>query len=213
MKTIVVAGSRGLIGRCVVDKLKKENYDVVCSDPKENRFINLFDSLVLIDLFNTYEIAGLINCAYPKGFENHAKFFMMLTEDFSYRLKENNSIGGGIVNIASIYGMLGPDERIYKNTNMFMPAWYAAAKGAIIAHSRCLATQYAKYNIRINCIAAGGVFDEQDENFVEAYNNRVPMNRMATPEDIADVAVFLVDEKSKYITGQCIPVDGGLMAW
>jgi NAD(P)-dependent dehydrogenase (short-subunit alcohol dehydrogenase family) len=117
---------------------------------------------------------------------------------------------GSIVNMASIYGILGPDDRIYQDNEIYMPDWYAGAKGAIIAHSRCLATRYAKHNVRINCLALGGVYDNQSEDFVKKYNNKVPLGRMARTSDIVGIVEFLISDRSSYITGQCIPVDGGI---
>jgi NAD(P)-dependent dehydrogenase (short-subunit alcohol dehydrogenase family) len=120
---------------------------------------------------------------------------------------------GNIVNIASIYGMLGPDFSIYEGTTMTMPAEYAAIKGAIISFTRYLATYLAPYNIRVNCLSPGGIFNEQPETFVKKYNKRTPMGRMGNPEDIAGGVLFLLSDLSSYITGQNLVIDGGWSAW
>jgi len=119
--------------------------------------------------------------------------------------------GGVIVNLASIYALVGPCDSMYEDTDMTMPDQYAAVKGAIVAHSRCLAVRYAP-KVRINAVAAGGVQDKQSKSFIQRYCERTPMKRMATPEDIAKVVIFLVSDWASYITGQCITVDGGYTA-
>lgn len=210
-KSLIVAGSEGLIGKALVKELINQNYNVMKIDPKLKPYININE--VINNIFkDAFNIVGYINCAYPKNFIDHIMFFTETTIKIAERFYLKN-IKGSIVNMASIYGLLGPDDRIYSNTDMNMPSYYAATKGAIIAHSRCIATRYAQYGIRVNCIAAGGVYDDQPNEFVAAYNNRVPMQRMANVDDIVDVILFLISDKSKYITGQCIPVDGGLTAW
>ncbi|NLE26755.1 MAG: SDR family oxidoreductase, partial [Clostridiaceae bacterium] len=118
-----------------------------------------------------------------------------------------------IVNIASIYGMLGPDFSIYEGTTMTMPAEYAAIKGAIINFTRYLATYLASYNIRVNCLSPGGIFNEQPASFVEKYKQRTPMGRMGNPEDIAGGVLFLLSNLSSYVTGQNLVIDGGWSAW
>jgi len=120
---------------------------------------------------------------------------------------------GNIVSIASIYGMLGPDFSIYEGTTMTMPAEYAAIKGAIINFTRYLATYLAAYNIRVNCLSPGGIFNEQPASFVEKYKQRTPMGRMGNPEDIAGGVLFLLSNLSSYMTGQNLVIDGGWSAW
>jgi NAD(P)-dependent dehydrogenase (short-subunit alcohol dehydrogenase family) len=82
-------------------------------------------------------------------------------------------------------------------------------KGGIISFSRYLASYYGKYNIRVNCLSPGGIFDNQHPTFVENYENKVPMKRMGTPKDIAPPTAFLLSDDAQYITGQNLVVDGG----
>jgi len=120
---------------------------------------------------------------------------------------------GSIVNIASIYGMAGPDFSIYAGTDMSNPVNYAFAKGGMINLTRYLASFLAPYNIRVNCLSPGG-FETEDmpKPFVEAYRRRTLLGRMAEADDIKGPAVFLASDASRYITGQNIPVDGGWKA-
>ncbi len=121
--------------------------------------------------------------------------------------------GGSIVNIASIYGVVGADQRIYGKSGINSPASYAASKGAIVNLTRYLAVYWAKQNIRVNCISPGGVFNEQDKGFVEQYAARTPMGRMAEKRDLQGALVYLASPAAAYVTGQNLIVDGGWTAW
>jgi NAD(P)-dependent dehydrogenase (short-subunit alcohol dehydrogenase family) len=121
--------------------------------------------------------------------------------------------GGSIINVASIYGMVGPDFSIYKGTKLTMPVNYAFAKGGMINLTRYLASFLAPYNIRVNCLSPGGFrTSATPRRFVPNYSKRTPLRRMAEPGDINGPVVFLASDASRYITGQNIPVDGGWTA-
>jgi NAD(P)-dependent dehydrogenase (short-subunit alcohol dehydrogenase family) len=122
------------------------------------------------------------------------------------------SSGGSIINIASIYGSWGPDNRLYEGTAMGNPAAYAASKGGLIQLTRWLATTLAP-QIRVNSISPGGVFRNQPEAFVERYKARTPLARMATEDDFRGAIAYLASDLSKYVTGQDLAVDGGWGVW
>ncbi len=119
---------------------------------------------------------------------------------------------GSIVNIASIYGMVGPQFAIYEGTEMKNPAEYAFSKGGLIQLTRYLAAFYGPRGIRVNSISPGGYVSGQPGPFVENYCARTPLGRMAGEEDIKGVSVFLASDASSYITGANIPLDGGWTA-
>ena len=119
---------------------------------------------------------------------------------------------GSIVNIASIYGIVGPDFRLYDGLHMSNPAAYAASKGGVVQFTRWCSTVLAP-EIRVNAITPGGIFRNQDPKFVERYESRTPMKRMANEEDFIGAVVFLASDLSRYITGQNIVVDGGFSVW
>lgn len=123
-----------------------------------------------------------------------------------------NSGSGSVINVASIYGMLGPDYSLYEGTAMGNPAAYAASKGGLIQLSRWLATTLAP-SIRVNTITPGGVFRNQPESFVERYKSRTPLGRMATEDDFRGAVAYLASDMSAYVTGQNLMVDGGWGAW
>jgi NAD(P)-dependent dehydrogenase (short-subunit alcohol dehydrogenase family) len=119
---------------------------------------------------------------------------------------------GSIINISSIYGVVGPDWRLYEGMNLGNPAAYAASKGGLVQLTRWLATTLAPM-IRANAVAPGGVFRDTPEPFLERYTARTPLARMATEEDIKGAVAFLASDLSAYVTGQCLMVDGGWTAW
>ncbi len=120
--------------------------------------------------------------------------------------------GASIINIASIYGQLGPDWRLYENTDMFNPAAYSASKGGLIQLTRWLATTVAP-NIRVNSVSPGGIFRGQHEDFIKRYEEKTPLRRMASEDDFRGVIAYLASDLSQYVTGQNISVDGGWGAW
>jgi len=120
--------------------------------------------------------------------------------------------GASIVNIASIYGVYGPDWRLYEGANMGNPAAYAASKGGLIQFTRWLATTLAPH-IRVNAISPGGIFRNQPAEFVQRYTAKTPLGRMATEDDMRGAIAYLSSDLSAYVTGQNLTVDGGWGAW
>ncbi|MGZ2259828.1 SDR family oxidoreductase [Roseobacter sp. A03A-229] len=119
---------------------------------------------------------------------------------------------GAIVNVASIYGLVGPDHGLYTGTVMTNPAAYAASKGGLIALSRWLSTVLAP-DIRVNTVTPGGVERGQNPEFLARYEAKTPLGRMANEGDVAYAIKALLDPRASYITGQNLIVDGGWTAW
>lgn len=118
------------------------------------------------------------------------------------------SQGASVVNIASIYGTSAPDWRLYDGLSMGNPAGYAASKGGLIQLTRWLATTLAP-DIRVNVISPGGILRNQLPKFVDRYELRTPLGRMATEDDIRGAIAYFSSDLSKYVTGQNLIVDGG----
>jgi NAD(P)-dependent dehydrogenase (short-subunit alcohol dehydrogenase family) len=148
--------------------------------------------------------------SWRRAFEVNLTAVFELSQGFVPIMK--NSIGASIVNISSIYGLLGPDWRLYAETNMGNPAAYGASKGALIQFTRWLSTTLAP-SVRVNAICPGGIFRNQPESFVTQYEYRTPMFRMAKEEDFKGALGFLASDLSSYVTGQSLNVDGGWSAW
>lgn len=126
--------------------------------------------------------------------------------------------GGVIIQTASIYGLVGPDNRIYEGSNYLdgpinTPAVYAASKAAVIGLTRWLATHWAQDGIRVNCLVPGGVSSGQNSVFSNLYSARVPLGRMAEADEMVPALLYLASDASSYVTGQVLAVDGGWTCW
>lgn len=134
--------------------------------------------------------------------------------DLSKQLAESlRSTGNAsIINVGSIYGLLGPNWSLYEGTAMANPAAYAASKGGLIQLTRWMATTLAP-KIRVNCISPGGISRNQPEAFVKRYEAMTPLGRMAVEEDFRGAFAYLASDLSSYVTGQNLTVDGGWSAW
>jgi NAD(P)-dependent dehydrogenase (short-subunit alcohol dehydrogenase family) len=120
---------------------------------------------------------------------------------------------GTVVLFGSIYGLGGPDNRLYEGMEgVGNAAAYAASKGGILQLSRWLATSLAP-RVRVNAISPGGIERGQDPTFIDRYAARTPMGRMGTEDDLKGAIAFLSSDLSTYVTGQNIVVDGGWTAW
>jgi NAD(P)-dependent dehydrogenase (short-subunit alcohol dehydrogenase family) len=125
---------------------------------------------------------------------------------------------GSIIQTASIYGVLGPDSRIYEGSDYLggainTPPVYSASKAGVIGLTRYWATHWGSKGVRVNTLTPGGVESGQNSVFSQKYSSRVPLGRMAQAEEMVGALVFLASDASSYITGQNIIVDGGLTSW
>ena len=236
-KIIIVTGGNGLLGKAIVNRIKSEG--AFCINLEINHKTNedlsniecditsqeSIDNALRIILNKYNRIDGLVNNAYPRTSDWGNKFedieFHSWSENVDIQMnsvfyicqkvlaqmKLQNS--GSIINMASIYGVVGNDFTIYEGTKLTSAAAYSAIKGGLINFTRYLASYFGKYNIRTNCVSPGGIFDNQNEIFVKNYENKVPMKRMGSPSDIAPSIAFLLSDDSKYITGQNLIIDGG----
>ena len=127
-----------------------------------------------------------------------------------------NKIKGSIINLNSIYGLVGQDLNIYQKTSMKENMPYSMIKGGLVNLTRQMASYYGRYGIRVNNICSGGLKGHvagkskfQNKQFVKNYENKVPLKRLGEPEEVANVITFMASDASSYITGSNILVDGG----
>ncbi len=137
------------------------------------------------------------------------------TQVFGARMVEQGA--GSTVNIASIYGKVSPDQTIYEYRRLrgevfYKPLPYSVSKSAIYNLTRYLATYWAKAGVRVNTLTIAGVYRAQDPEFINAYTKRIPIGRMADPDDYVGPLAFLLSDDSRYMTGSDLVVDGGWTA-
>jgi NAD(P)-dependent dehydrogenase (short-subunit alcohol dehydrogenase family) len=236
MKTAIITGSEGQIGQSFVSKLKELGYKVIGIDLADQ--VN--DEIIYyqVDITKKHEIDSvlklhnenisvLINNAGVsvfKPFEERTEDEIDIVMDVNLKanilmsqivynnyFKVNNT--GSIINIGSIYGVVSGDMRIYKNGDRRTPEIYGATKAAVINLTKYYATYMASYNVRVNCISPGGIYNNQDNDFVENYSRKVPMNRMGNENELLSTVEYLLSDQSSYVTGQNIIVDGGFTSW
>ncbi len=124
---------------------------------------------------------------------------------------------GSIINIASIYGVVAPDQKLYEYRRQrgevfFKPVAYSASKSGILNLTRYLAVYWAKKNVRVNSLTIAGVFNNQEQAFLDAYCGRIPVGRMAQPDEYNGSVLYLASNASRYMTGTNLVIDGGWTA-
>ena len=124
---------------------------------------------------------------------------------------------GSIINVASIYGVVSPDQSLYeyrrqRGESFYKPVAYSASKSGILNLTRYLAVYWAKKNVRVNSLSIAGVFNNQEQAFLDVYCNRIPIGRMANVDEYNGSVLFLASSASSYMTGSHFIVDGGWTA-
>src|SRR3989338_6692760 len=234
VSALAQAGARVLIadndeakGNQLVDDLKKRHlsvefiyFDIADLEHLEKNIKDLVDFLKGIDVW--------VNTAYPRTLDWGKKVEELSLKSWrenvdmqlnssalssKYVAEHMKAKGGSIVNLGSIYGVVGGDFSIYEKTAVPPVSMiYSAVKGGLVNLGRYLAAYFGPYKIRVNTVCPGGVFDNQDKKFVENYSKKVPLRRMALAEEIASVVLFLASDASSYMTGNTVMVDGGWTA-
>ena len=132
-------------------------------------------------------------------------------------IKDDPQVNRSIVLMGSDLGVISPDQRVYKledgTQTFFKPISYSILKHGIVGMAKYLATMLAERNIRVNCVSPGPVLDRQPAQLINELESRIPMGRLATIDEIVGVVNFLTSDKSLYVTGQNIIVDGGRSVW
>lgn len=148
--------------------------------------------------------------AWGRAIEVNLTAIFDLCQGLSPKLKASEN--ATIINIGSIYGEFGPDWTLYEGTTMANPAAYAASKGGLLQLTRWLATTLSP-QVRVNAISPGGIERGQSSLFVDRYESRTPLRRMAREDDFRGAIAYLATKMSSYVTGQNLRVDGGWGIW
>lgn len=145
--------------------------------------------------------------SWDEGMQINLSSFYQISEMIAPRMKVNG--GGKIIAVSSMYGVVAPTPSLYDGHNFHCPAIYSASKAGLISLVRWLASYLGEDNINVNCVSPGGVFNNQDEKFVNDLKERIPLKKMADKNDINGIIAFLLSEDSSYAHGHNFIIDGG----
>ena len=219
---VVVAEASEDLGERAVDRLGPDASFEECDITDERSVSRLIDTVT----GEHGRLDVLVNSAYPRNdaygrpyedvtYTDWCENVMdhlggyYLTSRAAGAVMADQSAGGSVVNMGSIYGVAAPDFAVYEGLDMTSPVEYAAIKGGVINLTRYIASYLGPEGVRANVVSPGGVFDDQPGAFVERYEARTPLGRMANPEDVAGAVAYLASDAAGYVTGHNLVVDGG----
>lgn len=173
-----------LINNAVFPETKKER-----SIPFEEFPLNVWEKIISVN------ITGTFLCCQQVG---------------QIMKKQKNGV---IINVSSIYGLVGADQRIYEKSGLNSTIAYAVTKSSILNLTRYLASYWSKQGIRVNTLSLGGVKNNQKSDFLKKYSYRTMLGRMANKDEYVGAMLFLASDASSYMNGGNLVVDGGWTAW
>ena len=189
---------------CVKDTFKKVDIlinNAAINDMYENPLLALENSK-----FENYPLE-----MWTKMFEVNVTGMFLVSQIVGAFMAEKEN--GSIINISSTYGLVGPDQSIYKDKKgkqtFFKSPAYSSTKGAVISFTKYLAAYWGNKNVRVNCLSPGGVQNNQSSHFINCYSAKTPLGRMANSKDYHGAIVFLASDASSYMTGANLVIDGG----
>ena len=235
IKNIILTGSEGFLGNYIKKNLKVRKFNTICIDKKNLKRNNYYKT----DLSNTKNIFktlnkikvkyknidALINLAAVQIFtdfekRNTKELDLMLNVNLKANILLSQFVfnnyfkkqkKGNIINLGSIFGVISPNFKNYVNGDRKSSETYGATKASIIQLTKYFSNYMSPYNVRVNAVSPGGIKNNkvQTKSFIKRYIKNVPLNCMGTEQDVLNLVLFLISEKSKYITGQNILIDGG----
>jgi NAD(P)-dependent dehydrogenase (short-subunit alcohol dehydrogenase family) len=244
-KVVAITGAAGQLGRKIAEAYLKAGARVIGLDvhppTKKNRDMD-FEKLdistqkdvakVFAKIAKKYQrLDILVNNAGVSVFEPfeerteekfdwvmdvNLKGTFLCIQSYVHNFKERELKKGAIVNIASFYGVISPDYRIYTDCSRRNSEVYGATKAGIIQMTKYFGVHLAPYHIRVNAVSPGGIYNPenpQGKDFVKKYSARCPMARMAEDREIVPAVLYLSSEASSYVTGHNLIVDGGMSCW
>lgn len=201
-------------------KAQGAHFDITNLNEVKNFFENTNIDKLDILINNAYQgKGGTINTALTKDFIDSYEIAVIAAHNLIKLSKtllinaKNINGDASIINVASMYGTVSPDLRIYDSEEESNPPFYGAAKAALIQYTRYAAGEYASKGIRVNAITPGPFpslnVQKENPNFIKKLENKVPLGRIGKSEEIGPIVAFLSSDLASYITGAVIPVDGG----
>jgi 2-deoxy-D-gluconate 3-dehydrogenase len=240
-KVIVITGGKGFLGEYFTRSLQEADATVVITDvhPDADIQVDVTNKESIKTAFEAIiqehkRVDVVVNNAaidpkFDATSDQNAKLFENYPEELIRKSLDVNLLGytlvaqeavrrmlaqksGNIINVSSIYGVVGPDQRIYPEGTQ-KPVDYFITKGGVVMLTKFLATTYGSKGIRANTLTLGGVFKGHGKEFTDMYGARTPLGRMANPEEVGGPLVFLASDASSYMTGANLVIDGGWTAW
>ena len=215
----------------IVDSLIKKGYqaksaifDITNYKQVDKFFSNFNEEVIDALLINAYNgKGGTTATSSIQDFRDSYEISMVATHNLFQKSlpylqpAKNKNGDASVVNISSMYGMVSPDISIYDSENISNPPFYGAAKAALIQWTKYTACEFAQKGIRVNSISPGAfppiAVKKNYLNMYKAIENKIPMKRVGSPEELIGPVVFLVSESASFVTGINLPVDGGWTAW
>lgn len=142
-----------------------------------------------------------------------------LTSKYFGKIISRNKSGGIIINISSDLSIIAPDQRLYKKNNLtdlnqpVKPVTYSVTKSGLNGLTKYLSTYWLKEKIRCNSMCLGGVLNNQDKTFLDRVNKKIPMGRLADPDEYNGTLVWMLSDAASYLNGSIVVVDGGRTVW
>ena len=233
-KVVIITGGKGQLGKAITKKFIKlgaivydldliDKFDLRSKQSISNHYKKIFNKHKKVDILINNAGVSVFNDLMDRTEEEfdfvydvNLKGTFNSIHSFLEYCNKNQQQSASIVNIASLYGIVSPDFRIYNDGDRKNSEIYGATKAGIIQMTKYLAVYLADKNIRVNCVSPGGVFNQdnpQNQTFIKKYEDRCPMKRMAYDTEIADGVIYLASDMSSYVNGHNLIIDGGYTSW